>query len=117
MSLDLLSKHGVCCALHFSYPRYNNRLAPSMLGLKMESAADEALVRSPTLPMMGSHYKAIASFESATRGEFNKHTLDLHHGTGLRFCPAAGLSALLEVVQRAEPEFKALASSFIVGFP
>ena len=116
MGLEILSKHGVCCALHVSYPRYRDRLDPGLLGFDLNSSMDRAVFRAPSIAMLADALKPISSIEQKARAAFSNKTLSLAHGVGLRFCPVKGLSSLMQVLRVRQEEFSGAAVSFVSGF-
>ena len=117
MGLEILSKHGVCCALHISYPRYQDRLDPALLGFDLSRDADKAVFKAPAISLLADALKAVKKAETGARDIFRDRTLSLHYGTGLRFCPAQGLAKLMQGLDEKEAEFKAAAAAFVANFP
>ena len=115
MSLDILSKHGVCCAVHVSYPRFRESLDASLFGFQL-SDEGKNMVKAPSIRLLAEALKPVEKAENSIRSTFIANTLELAFGTGLRFCPATGMARLCEKLNNDIDVFNEAAIEFVEHF-
>ena len=112
MSLEILEKHGVCCAVHISYPRLRDSLTLSMFGFEL-SEEGKSMLKAPSVRLFSEALKPVEQAERNIRALFVVNSLPLACGTGLRFCPTTGLANFCTKLNEGIDQFTQAAEIFV----